>query len=552
MSTCCCHVQVLLKLPPDVAKQVLALVPCSLLELLSGLPPPLHALALLSKITCSHSVTAHSRCNPRGPPLSRQSAIPSLMPHLLLKTPLTSSLVLDNWGISIPCLQSLSAALPHFAHLTHLSLSHSLTTPGHIATLSPYLPHIPALQSLSVASASIDSVAANSFAQHLARITCLTALDVSDNPIFPRGEPSSAHAFVLAAAALPSLASLNVSSTGLPSSTAVLLLRHLGSNACIRSLNLACCVDPIDTLEDELQASLLALTELQSLTLTWAPAAPPVLPPVAAFPVTLTRLCLCEHAGQIDALKFSACLLHLTALRVLDVSGNDWAVTHMVQIRGTLANLPRLHTLSLLSPHPEALMLSMLDTIPGLTTLRSLGICGWTQDADVEEQVQATLAEVTHLSISYGAHARVASGHIGSQLGDMARLRSLCLQCHDVCRHMLSVVEPLAALTRLVLEDTRTGPTTIRSRELWMQLRPLVCLEVLELALNAGQDALSSGSWDVELLTHFVLLRKHWPALRELHMELGNVAKHDLVDRMYIHGVCIRRHMHRGALDEFQ
>ena len=538
------------KLPPDVAKQVLALVPCSLLELLSGLPPPLHGLALLSKIACRNTVVTHSLRNPRGPPLSRQSAIPSLVPHLLLNQPLLSSFVLDNWDISMPSIQSLAAALPHFSHLTRLSLSHSLTTPGHIATLSPYLPYIPVLRDLNVASAAIDSVAATTFAQHLARTTRLTALDVSENPIFPHGDPSAAHAFVLAVATLPSLATLNIASTGLPCSTAVLMLRHLAGNACIRRLNLACCIDHSETLEGELQTSLLALTELQSLRMSWA-LAPTAFPPVASLPVALSRLHLCDHAGQVDALKFSACLAHLTALRVLDVSGNDWEVASLVQIRGALANLPFLHTLSLLSPHPEVPMLSMLDTIPGLTTLRSLGICGWAQDADVEEQVQATLAEVTHLSISYGAHARFTSAHIGSQLGGMARLRSLCLQGHDVCRNMLPAVAPLTALTRLVLVDTRTGPTTIRSREIWMQLRPLVGLEVLDVALNAGQDAHACGSWDVELLTHFVLLHKYWPALRELHMELQNVAKHDLVDGMYIHDVCIRKHVHRATLDEF-
>jgi hypothetical protein len=90
---------------------------------------------------------------------------------------------------------------------------------------------------------------------------------------------------------------------------------------------------------------------------------------------------------------------------------------------------------------------------------------------------------------------------------------------------------------------------TIRCRELWMQLRALVGLQVLALALNATQAAVSAASWDIELLTHFVLLRKHWPALQELHLELENVAKHDLVDGMYIHGVCIRKHRRNGVLD---
>ena len=146
----------------------------------------------------------------------------------------------------MPSLQALAAVLPHFSHLTRLSLSHSLTTPGHIAALSPCLPYIPALKDLSVASAAIDSVAATSFSQHLARTTRLTALDVSHNPIFPRADAASAHAFVLAVAALPSLAALNAGSTGMPSRTAVHLLGHLAGTACIRTCLLYTSPSPRD------------------------------------------------------------------------------------------------------------------------------------------------------------------------------------------------------------------------------------------------------------------------------------------------------------------
>lgn len=546
------QVQVLLKLPPDVAKQVLALVPCSLLELLSGLPPPLHALALLSKITCSHAVVAHSHSNPRGPPLGSVSAIPSLMPNLLLKVPLLSSLVLDNWQICNHSLQSLSAVLPHLSHLTHLSLSHTMTAPGHISTLAPYLPYMPALLSLRLVNGGIDSVAAASFAQHLTRISCLTALDVSYNPIFLSEDMSMGHPFLVALVALPDLANLSIASTNLSMRTAILLLRMKVTNPSLRTLDLSSCVDYVEGLEDELELSLLALTQLQALNMSWDPEAPPSLPPMAALPVTLTRLHLHEHAARIDAIKLSSCLLPLTALQVLDLSGSDWATAQLLQIRGTLAGLPVLHTLSLLSSQPGPQMLAMLDAMPGLSAIKSLAVCGWTQAEDVDEAVQETLAGVTHLSISYGAHARLATSHLGEQLRDLQRLRKLCLYGHDVCRLMLVVAQPLTALTHLVLVDTRSGPTTVRSRELWMQLIPLAGLEVLELGLNAVHDAaVGAGSWDTELLTHFVLLHKHWPALRELHMQLQNVAKHDLVDGMYIHGVCIRKYMTQDTLQEF-
>lgn len=528
--------QVLLTLPPDVARQVLSQVPCSLLELLTALPPPLHMIAFLSRVSSSHGLVAHDSVNPQGPPSVGSHVISALVPPLLLRGAQLQSLTLNNWALSAASVTSLACALPHLSKLHSLFLRDALTAPTHINILAPYLARMPALQELDLANAAIDTIAAASAAHHISAMTSLTALDISHNPLLSPTSP-----LPIALAALTSLARLGLADTGIDAPALQHTLPALSRLPHLKHLNLSGNSfgnHPVL----EFGATVSDLQPLRTLSMNniRQGLAPDCMYLIATMAPTLTRLELSNYMASTAMLglePLTACLLRLTELRVLDLSGNFWNVQTLGLLRGTLVALPLLRELSVMKRVPDFSSLGAVDQMTALSGITRLGISGWLREAAATEDVLAALAAMTDLtcvSIAFGTHSRSARAQLGDSVLGLTQLRSMRILAHDVCTYVLPHIAGLTALTCLEVVDTNTGKRPVVARNMWQQMAGMHALEVIKVGIDGDGEG---GCWDVELLTEFVQWRCQWPALRELHTLHCRPKLHTLVDGMYLHGV---------------
>lgn len=526
----------LLSLPPDVARQVLSQVPCSLLELLTALPPPLHTLAFLSRVSTSHTLIAHDCANPQGPPLTGSDTVAALIPPLLLRGTHICALTLNNWALSAATATSLACALPHLFNLSSLSLRNSLTACNQVNILAPYLARMSALEHLDLANARIDSIAAAAATHHISMITSLTSLDVSHNPLLSHTSP-----FPQALAALSRLARLALVDTGIDAATLQHLLPPLAHLPALRHLDVS--DNPFGNHPPAgFGATLSDLQPLQTLQLN------NVRPGIsrdcmfllAAIAPTLTRLELCHYmADPADSglEPLTECLLRLTELRVLDLSANFWSGPTLSMLRDTLVVLPMLRELSVMKRVPVFSALGGVDQLMALTRLQRLAVNGWLREAAATEETLAGLAamvSLTSVCVSFGQNSPSARTQLGDSFQALTQLRSLCILGHDVCMHVLPHIAVVTCLTCLELVDTGPGKRQVVARSMWQQMAEMRMLEVIKVGIDGDGDG---GSWDVELLTEFVRWRRSWPALRELHTLHSQPKLHNLVDGMVLHGV---------------
>eukprot|EP00892_Ulva_mutabilis_P003451 jgi/Ulvmu1/1478/UM011_0208.1 len=528
--------KVLLSLPPDVARQVLSQVPCSLLELLAALSPPLHTLAFLSRVSACNTLIAHDCANPRGPPAAGLHAVAALVPPLLLRGTQLRSLSLNNWALSAATATSLAAALPHLTTLHTLTLRHSLTAPSHIGILAPYLARMPALRHLDLTHACIDTIAAAAAAHHVSMLTSLTALDLSHNPLLTPTSPLPP-----ALAALTRLVNLGLASTGIDAATLPHVLLSLASLSALQDLDLSG-----NSFGNhprvEFGPSFDDLHPLQTLCMNNVRPgiAPDCMSLLATIDPTLTRLELSNYMPAPTLLgvdPLCACLLRLSELRVLDLSGNYWTVPALGVLRATLAALPVLRELSVMRREPEFASMGAADQVVGLPGLQRLAISGWLREAAATEETVAALAamtELTSLCVSFGAHARSARAQLGNSFQALTQLRSLCVLAHEVCMHVLPHVAALTGLTCLEVVDTRLNVSQLTARSVWQCMAGMRSLVVIKMGIDGPCEA---SRWDVDLLAEFLLWHRRWPALRELHLVHCQPQLHNLVDGMFLRGV---------------
>lgn len=528
--------QVLLSLPPDVARQVLSQVPCSLLELMTALPPPLHVTAFLSRLSSSHELIAHGSANPQGPPCAGSHIIAALIPPLLLRGSQLKALKLNNWALSAPAVTSLACALPHLSNLRRLHLRDSLTNPSHITILAPYLARVSTLEDLDLANASIDTIAAATAAHYIAAMTALTSLDISHNPLLSPNSPLPA-----ALAALTRLASLSLAETGIDAPTLQHTLPALSQLPHLKHLDLSGnsfgnhpVLDFGATLSDLQPLETLCMNNIRQGL------APDCMFLIATIAPTLTRLELSNYMASSAMLglePLTAFLLRLTELRVLDLSGNLWNAQTLGLLRGTLVSLPMLRELSVMKRVPDFSSLGTVDQMTALSGLRHLGVSGWLREAAATEDNLAALGAMTDLtsvSIAFGTHSRAARVQLGDAFRSLTQLRSVCILAHDVCAYALPYVAGLTTLTSLEIVDTNAGKRPVVVHSMWQQMAGMHALEVIKLGIDGEGEG---DCWDVELLTGFAQWCRHWPVLRELHTLHCRPKLHTLVDGMFLHGV---------------